>query len=139
MKIEFDPEYMIGKRAYPFRVVDFTPFQVTRLSLEDYIEKRCLFSTQDWIDLLIQTVGFNPAHFPERVKHLILLRLVPFVEANYNLIELGPRQTGKTYLYKNTSQRAFVVSSESHCCDALSSRHHEEGRHHRHERCSDFR
>src|SRR5215471_7340391 len=111
MKIEFDPEYMIGKRAYPFRVVDFTPFQVTRLSLEDYIEKRCLFSTQDWIDLLIQTVGFNPAHFPERVKHLILLRLVPFVEANYNLIELGPRQTGKTYLYKNTSQRAFVVSS----------------------------
>jgi len=47
---------MIGKRAYPFRVVDFTPFQVTRLSLEDYIEKRCLFSTQDWIDLLIQTV-----------------------------------------------------------------------------------
>jgi len=47
MKIEFDPEYMIGKHAYPFRVVDFTPFQVTRLSLEDYIEKRHLFSTQE--------------------------------------------------------------------------------------------
>jgi len=44
MKIEFDPEYIIGKRAYPFRVVDFTPFQVTRLALEDYIEKRRLFS-----------------------------------------------------------------------------------------------
>lgn len=111
MRIEFDPEYKIGKRAFPFRVVDFTPFQVTRLTLEDYIEKRRLFSTQDWIDLLVQTIGFHPARLSERVKHLMLLRLVPFVEANYNLIELGPRQTGKTYIYKNTSQRAFVVSS----------------------------
>jgi ATP-dependent Lon protease len=111
MKIEFDPQYIIGKRAYPFRVIDFTPFQVTRLSLEDYIEKRRLFSTQEWIDLLIQTVGFNPTHLDERVKHLMLLRLVPFVEPNYNLVELGPRQTGKTYMYKNISQRSFVVSS----------------------------
>ena len=111
MKIEFDPEYKINNRAYPFRVVDFTPFQVTRLSLEDYIEKRADFSTQEWIDLLIQTVGFNPFRLSERVKQLMLLRLVPFVEPNYNLVELGPRQTGKTYMYKNTSQRAFVVSS----------------------------
>jgi ATP-dependent Lon protease len=111
MKIEFDPQYVIGKKAYPFRIIDFTPFQVTRLSLEDYIEKRRLFTTQDWIDLLIQTVGFNPARLDERIKHLMLLRLVPYVEPNYNLIELGPRQTGKTYIYKNTSQRAFVVSS----------------------------
>jgi ATP-dependent Lon protease len=111
MKIEFDPEYKIGNRAYPFRVVDFTPFQVTRLSLDDFIEKRRCFSTQDWIDLLIQTLGFNPFRLSERVKHLILVRLVAFVELNYNLIELGPRQTGKTYMYKNTSQRAFVVSS----------------------------
>ncbi len=101
MKIEFDPEYTIGKNAYPFRVVDFTPFQVTRLSLEDYVEKRRLFSTQDWIDLLVQTVGFNPAHFPERVKHLILLRLVPFVEANYNLIEAGKLDVASTDTLKN--------------------------------------
>jgi len=111
MRIEFDPNYKIGAHAYPFRVIDFTPFQVTRLSLEDYIEKRRLFSTQDWIDLLIQTIGFNPACLNERVKILMMLRLVPFVESNYNLVELGPRQTGKTYMYKNTSQRAFVVSS----------------------------
>lgn len=111
MKIEFDPNYKIGAHAYPFRLVDFTPFQVTRLSLDDYAEKRRRFSTQDWIDLLIQTVGFNPACLSERVKLLMILRLVPFVESNYNLVELGPRQTGKTYMYKNTSQRAFVISS----------------------------
>jgi uncharacterized protein (TIGR02688 family) len=60
---------------------------------------------------LIQTVGYNPYRLEERVKHLLLLRLVPFVESNYNVIELGPRETGKTYMYKNTSPQAFVVSS----------------------------
>lgn len=111
MRIEFDPDYKIGNHAYPFRVEDFTPFQVTRLALEDYLDKRRHFSTKDWIDLLMQTVGFNPTCLDDRVKVLLLLRLVPFVEPNYNLVELGPRQTGKTYMYKNTSQRAFVVSS----------------------------
>jgi ATP-dependent Lon protease len=56
-------------------------------------------------------VGYNPYRLEERVKHLLLLRLVPFVESNYNVIELGPRETGKTYMYKNTSPQAFVVSS----------------------------
>lgn len=111
MRVEFEPSYTIGRKAYPFRIDEFTPFQVTRLSLEDYCAKRALFETQDWIDLLMQTVGFNPAKLSERVKRLLLLRLVPFVEPNYNLVELGPRQTGKTYMYKNTSQRAFLVSS----------------------------
>lgn len=111
MKIEFDPSFILGRRAYPYRVLDFTPFQVTRLSLEDYCEKRRLFTAEDWIDLLMQTVGFNPSRLSDRVKQLMLLRLVPFVEPNYNLVELGPRQTGKTYMYKNTSQRGFVVSS----------------------------
>ena len=59
----------------------------------------------------MQTIGYNPYRLDERVKQLLLIRLVPFVESNYNLIELGPRETGKTYMYKNTSPRAFVVSS----------------------------
>jgi ATP-dependent Lon protease len=56
-------------------------------------------------------VDYNPYRLDERVKHLLRLRLVPFVESNYNVIELGPRETGKTYMYKNTSPQAFVVSS----------------------------
>jgi ATP-dependent Lon protease len=68
------------------------------------------FTDGEWLDLLVQSIGFNPARFSQRVKMLMLLRLVPFVEANYNLIELGPRETGKTYTFRNTSGRSFVVS-----------------------------
>ncbi len=110
MTIEYDPRYEIKGRIYPFFIREFKPFQITRLDLDDYIEKRCLFDTSEWIDLLIQTIGFNPVRFNEREKLLMLLRLVPFVEANYNLIELGPRETGKTYTYRNTSSRSFVIS-----------------------------
>jgi ATP-dependent Lon protease len=80
------------------------------LDLDDYIEKRPQFSTAEWLDLLVQSIGFNPARFDERVKMLMLVRLIPFVESNYNLIELGPRETGKTYTFRNTSSRSFVVS-----------------------------
>jgi ATP-dependent Lon protease len=88
----------------------FTPLQYTRLNLDDFVEKRSEFSEDEWLDLLVQSIGFNPSRFDRRVKMLMLLRLVPFVESNFNLIELGPRETGKTYTYRNTSSRAFVVS-----------------------------
>ncbi|HSE82924.1 MAG TPA: BREX system Lon protease-like protein BrxL, partial [Thermodesulfobacteriota bacterium] len=110
MVVEYDPQYELKGRIYPFYIREFTPFQITRLSLEDYVEKRSLFDTSEWINLLIQSIGFEPNKFNEREKILMLLRLVPFVEANYNLIELGPRETGKTYTYRNTSSRSFVIS-----------------------------
>lgn len=111
--IEYDNNYKIGNRIYPFVVTDFKPFQITRVSLEDYIEKRKHFDTGEWIDLLMNTIGFNPSKFTTRQKLLYLLRLVPFVEKNYNMIELGPRETGKTYTYRNTSSRSFVISGGS--------------------------
>ncbi len=110
MTIEYDARYELGGRIYPFFVREFKPFQITRLDLDDYVAKRQLFSDEEWIDLLITSIGFNPAKFEPRVKMLFLLRLVPFVEPNYNLIELGPRETGKTYTYRNTSSRSFVIS-----------------------------
>ena len=110
LTVEYDPGYELKGKLYPFYVRDFSPFQITRLDLDDYIEKRLLFSDEEWIDLIIQSVGFNPERISEREKMLMLLRLVPFVEANYNLIELGPRETGKTYTYRNTSSRSFVIS-----------------------------
>lgn len=110
MTIQYDPQYEIKGRIYPFYIKEFTPFQVTRLSLDDYIEKRADFPTNDWTDLLIQSIGFEPRKFSQREKLLLLLRLVPFVEANYNMIELGPRETGKTYTYRNTSSKCFVIS-----------------------------
>jgi ATP-dependent Lon protease len=111
--IEYDNNYKIGSRIYPFVVTDFKPFQITRVSLEDYIEKRKMFTTEEWIDLLINTIGFDPSQYTFRQKILYLLRLVPFVEKNYNMIELGPRETGKTYTYRNTSSRSFVISGGS--------------------------
>ena len=110
LTIEYDLQYELKGRLYPFYIREFTPFQITRISLEDYLEKRNIFTTEEWIDLLIQSIGFNPQRFTHREKILMLLRLVPFVEANYNLIELGPRETGKTYTYRNTSSRSFVIS-----------------------------
>lgn len=110
MTIEYDAKYELKGRIYPFFVREFKPFQITRLDLDDYVQKRRLFSTDEWVDLLVQSIGFNPERFSEREKMLMLLRLVPFVEANYNLIELGPRETGKTYTYRNTSSRSFVIS-----------------------------
>jgi ATP-dependent Lon protease len=110
MDLEYDGTYEIKSRKYPFYIRDFTPLQYTRLNLDDFISHRPRFTEDEWIDLLVQSIGFNPVRFDRRVKLLMLLRLVPFVEANYNLIELGPRETGKTYTFRNTSNRAFVVS-----------------------------
>jgi ATP-dependent Lon protease len=110
MEIEYDATYEIKSRKYPFYIREFTPLQYSRLNLEDFIEKRHFFTDDEWLDLLIQSIGFNPERFDRRTKLLFLLRLVPFVEANYNLIELGPRETGKTYTFRNTSNRGFVVS-----------------------------
>lgn len=110
MEMEYDGTYEIKSRKYPFYIRDFTPLQYTRLNLDDFVQKRTEFSADGWLDLLVQSIGFNPARFERRVKMLMLVRLVPFVESNFNLIELGPRETGKTYTFRNTSSRAFVVS-----------------------------
>ena len=110
MVIEYDATYEIKSRKYPFYIREFTPLQYTRLDLEDFINKRAEFTDDEWLDLLVQSIGFNPGRFSQRVKMLMMLRLVPFVESNYNLIELGPRETGKTYTYRNTSNRSFVIS-----------------------------
>lgn len=110
MTIEYDSRYELKGRIYPFFIREFKPFQITRLDLDDYVARRAAFSDDEWIDLLITSIGFNPTRFDRRTKMLFLLRLVPFVEANYNLIELGPRETGKTYTYRNTSSRSFVIS-----------------------------
>jgi ATP-dependent Lon protease len=110
MEIEYDGTYEIKGRKYPFYIREFTPLQYTRLNLDDFVEKRSSFTDDEWLDLLVQSIGFNPARFERRTKMLMLMRLVPFVESNFNLIELGPRETGKTYTFRNTSSRAFVVS-----------------------------
>jgi len=110
IEVEHEPEYQLRGVKYPFVVREFTPFQISRVDLDDYLHLREQFTDNEWLDLLVQSIGFNPDNFHIRTKWLFMLRLVPFVEPNYNLIELGPRETGKTYTYRNTSSRSFVIS-----------------------------
>jgi len=110
MTLEYEPAAEIEGKRHPFGVVDFVPFQLTRIDLNDFLELRKRFTLNEWLDLMVESIGFDSEVLPQEVKLLMMLRLVPFVESNYNLIELGPRETGKTYLYRNTSSRGFVIS-----------------------------
>uniref|UniRef100_A0A7J3ZK12 BREX system Lon protease-like protein BrxL n=1 Tax=Fervidicoccus fontis TaxID=683846 RepID=A0A7J3ZK12_9CREN len=95
-----------GRDELPFTplvMVEFEPFQVYNIDVTTFIEGRMAFSTSEWIDLLIKSVGLNPLVYSERQKLLLLVRFVPLIEGNVNLMELGPRATGKTYLYRNAS------------------------------------
>src|SRR3984957_17255189 len=79
--------------------------------LDTFYEGRANFeTTSDWIDFLLRSVGFEPAAFDERAKRVAILRMVPFVERNYNLVELGPRGTGKSHLFQQVSPYAHLIS-----------------------------
>ena len=92
------------------KVTAFTPFQVSVINLDEYIEKRKEFSTDEWIDILINSCGLSPDAMSRRQKLLYLCRCIPLVETNVNMVELAPRETGKTYLYRNISYYAHVLS-----------------------------
>ena len=110
IELTYDENEIHNKKIRPFKVLNFTPFQVSYINLDEYIEKRSLFSTEEWMDILINSCGLDPSAMTRRQKLLYLCRCIPLVENNVNLIELGPRETGKTYLYRNISYYAHVLS-----------------------------
>ena len=108
--LTYDETEVHNKKIRPFKVTEFTPFQISVIDLNEYIEKRRQFEADEWLDILINSVGLNPDHLSRREKLLYMMRLVPLVEANSNTIELAPRETGKTYLYRNQSYYSTVLS-----------------------------
>ena len=112
--LSYDETEVHNKKIRPFKVTEFTPlftpFQMSAIDVNDYIEKRREFEVTEWIDILVNSVGLNPGLMTRREKLLYMLRLIPLVEANFNCIELGPRSTGKTYLYQNSSYYTHVLS-----------------------------
>ncbi|MFQ5342371.1 MAG: protease Lon-related BREX system protein BrxL [Anaerolineae bacterium] len=108
--IEFRAEEEVGGKARPFFITDFKPIQLAAFSLDDYCTARAELTTQEWLDLLVRTMGLEPSSFSRRVKLLMLMRLAPMVQRNYNLIELGPRGTGKSYVYRDLSPYAILIS-----------------------------
>ncbi len=105
---QYDEE-AAGKRS-PFWIESLKPIQLANFDLEEYRECRRQFTTDEWIDLLIRSVGMEPSYFTRRLKLLFLTRLIPLCEANYNLVELGPRGTGKSYAYQELSPYAILMT-----------------------------
>ncbi|HIQ23048.1 MAG TPA: BREX system Lon protease-like protein BrxL [Planctomycetes bacterium] len=108
--LTYDETEVHNKKIRPFKVVEFTPFQISVIDVEEYCEKRAHFSDSEWLDILVNSIGLNPEGLSRRQKLLYMLRLVPLVEANCNFVELAPRETGKTYLYRNASYYCHVLS-----------------------------
>jgi len=105
-------EYLFteDKNATPWVLSSIKPIQLSHFDFDGYVEARKHFTTEEWIDLLIQSVGFNPQMFGKRNKLSQLVRLIPFCERNYNLIELGPKGTGKSHIYSEFSPHGILIS-----------------------------
>lgn len=91
-------------------IVDLKPIQVANVDTEDYIDMRQHFSTDEWLDLLMHSIGLNPEYFNRRGKFIQISRLITHVENNYNFIELGPKGTGKSHIFSELSPHGVLVS-----------------------------
>ena len=98
------------KNRSPFLIHKLTPIQMPSLDFEEVKAARANFTDDEWIDVVLRSVGMEPSQFDRRVKWLHLARLIPLVENNYNLVELGPRGTGKSHIYKEISPNSILVS-----------------------------
>jgi len=109
-EIHYEPNAEVDGRKIPYFISDFAPFQVARIDVDDYRQARASFTSDEWIAVLMSTIGLNPAAYSRRESLYVLCRFVPLVEPNVNLIELGPRGTGKTYGIRNISPYSLVIS-----------------------------
>jgi ATP-dependent Lon protease len=108
----YDPDFQERGAAHPFIVQRVRPIQYASTDASNFIAGRAEFTTEAWLDVLLRGVGFEPTHpdFTFRKKLLYLVRLIPMVESNYNLLELGPRGTGKSFVYREISPYAILIS-----------------------------
>lgn len=107
LEYEYNEE---DRRSNPIRIQKITPIQMPHVDIKELMEGRKSFTKEEWMDVLLRSIGMEPDQLTEREKWLLLLRLVPLVENNYNLCELGPRSTGKSYVYKEISPNSILVS-----------------------------
>lgn len=94
----------------PFNISNLTPIQMPNLDMEEILEGRKYFTKDEWIDVILRSIGMEPTRFENNVKWHLLARMIPLVENNYNLCELGPRGTGKSHVYKEISPNSILVS-----------------------------
>jgi ATP-dependent Lon protease len=107
MRFEYDEE---AKGKYPFWIDRLTPIQIATFDLEEYRRVRRDFTTDEWLDLMVRSMGYEPREMSRRLKMLFLIRLIPLSERNYNLVELGPRGTGKSYVVQEVSPYSALLT-----------------------------
>ena len=108
--IQFEYYFDEGNHSTPFKIKNLVPIQMPYLDIDEILDKRQYFTKEEWISLMLRSSGMEPTQFTDREKWLLLLRLIPLVENNYNLCELGPRGTGKSHVYKEISPNSILVS-----------------------------
>lgn len=102
--------YEEGQKSSPFLVRELKPIQMPNMDMEDLREGRKKFTTEQWLDVLLRSSGMEPTTLDTRVKWHLLARMIPFVENNFNVCELGPRGTGKSHIYKEVSPNSILIS-----------------------------
>ncbi len=110
VQLEYEYVEEEKKNGYPIQIRKLTPIQMPHVDIVDLKEGRKAFSKEEWMDVMLRSIGMEPDMLTEREKWLLLLRMVPLVENNFNLCELGPRSTGKSHLYKEISPNSILVS-----------------------------
>lgn len=110
--VQLDYEYVEEekKNGMPVQIRKLTPIQMPHVELDELKDGRKHFTEDEWLDIMMRSIGMEPDTLSEREKWLLLLRMVPLVENNFNLCELGPRSTGKSHLYKEISPNSILVS-----------------------------
>ncbi|MCW5859033.1 MAG: BREX system Lon protease-like protein BrxL [Caldilineales bacterium] len=111
IQLEYDAAIAQERNGRPFGVTSLRPIQLSKRGVSDDLARgRAAFTTEEWRQLLLRSVGFEPEQLQRRAQDILLLRMVPFVERNFNMVELGPRGTGKSHLYQQVSPYAHLVS-----------------------------
>lgn len=109
--VQLDYEYVEEDRnGIPISIRKLTPMQMPHIDIEELKQGRRAFSKEEWIDVMLRSIGMEPDTLTVREKWLLLARMLPLVENNFNLCELGPRSTGKSHLYKEISPNSILVS-----------------------------
>lgn len=110
--VQLDYEYVEEekKNGYPIQIRKLTPIQMPHVDIDELKQGRKAFTKDEWIDVLLRSIGMEPDALSSREKWLLITRMIPLVENNFNLCELGPRSTGKSHLYKEISPNSILVS-----------------------------
>ena len=111
IELEYDAAIAQENNGRPFGISNIRPIQLSQRDVLEILYKgREHFTLEEWKDFLIRSVGMEPSSLSEKAKNVLFARMIPFVERNYNLIELGPRGTGKSHLYQQISPYSHLVS-----------------------------